>query len=344
MSPDEQYMKRCLDLAIKGIGNVAPNPMVGCVIVDEDKIIGEGYHQKFGEAHAEVNAVTSVPDELKHRLPHSTLYVNLEPCSHFGKTPPCADMIVRHKIKRVVIGSFDPNPKVAGKGIQKLREAGIEVTIEVLKEESDFLNRRFVVFHRRHRPYVILKWAKTSDDFLAPDEPKQIWLTGDESKKLVHQWRSEEQAILVGKHTVEIDDPELTARLVEGNNPVRLTIDKTLSLPVSKKIFRQNAKQFLYNNVESKPGDWLSLVKLDFEKDLHSQIMDHLVSQQIQSVIIEGGPSTLKQFIDLNLWDEARIFTTGHKFKSGKKTPLLMGKVASDEMIGSDKLQILLNA
>src|ERR1019366_6213146 len=265
MTQDEQYMKRCLDLAIKGLGHVAPNPLVGCVIVDEGKIIGEGYHQKFGEAHAEVNAVNAVPDELNHRLPHSTLYVNLEPCSHFGKTPPCADMIVSHKIKRVVIGSFDPNLQVNGQGIQKLKDAGIEVSTGVLEEESDFLNRRFMTFHRQHRPYIILKWAKSVDDFMAPDESKQVWLTGDESKKLVHQWRSEEQAILVGKRTVEIDDPQLTVRLVKGKNPVRLVIDRTLSLPVSQKIFRPDARLFLYNEVESYYDDWLNFVKLDFE-------------------------------------------------------------------------------
>ncbi|MDB5283751.1 MAG: ribD 2 [Bacteroidota bacterium] len=344
MTQDELYMQRCLDLALLGLGKVAPNPMVGCVIVYNGNIVGEGFHQKYGEAHAEVNAVNSVADKFTHLIPESTLYVNLEPCSHFGKTPPCADMIVRQKIKRVVIGSFDPNPLVAGMGIEILKAGGVEVTTSILEKESDFLNRRFMIFHKLHRPYVILKWAQTSDDFLAPNEPRQVWLTNDESKKLVHQWRSEEQAILVGKRTVEIDDPELNVRHVKGNNPVRITIDRTLSLSPTKKIFRPDTRLFVYNESESSNNGSLNLVKLDFEKSVIEQMLQHLFHQQIQSVIIEGGPATLKQFIDHNTWDEARIFTTEHILKSGKKTPPLSGKVASDEMIGKDRLVTLLNS
>ena len=338
MTTDEIYMERCLNLAQKGEGCVAPNPMVGSVIVCGGKIIGQGYHEKFGGPHAEVNAVASVPAELHHLIPQSTLYVNLEPCAHFGKTPPCADLLVHEHCARVVIGSVDPNPQVSGRGIEKLRAAGIEIRTGVLEKESNFLNRRFFTFQTKHRPYIILKWAQSADGFMALNQPKQLWLTGEESRKLVHQWRSVEQAILVGKNTVEIDDPALTARLVNGKNPTRLVIDQYLGLGFDKKIFRNDAELFVYNERISEDDGTVHSVKLDFSKNVLDQIMAHLFSKNIQSVIIEGGPSTLRRFIEQDLWDEARVFTAQTILGEGKKSPEFSGVLLRKEKIGSDSL------
>jgi diaminohydroxyphosphoribosylaminopyrimidine deaminase/5-amino-6-(5-phosphoribosylamino)uracil reductase len=340
MQDDEQYMKKCLELAGKGFGYVFPNPMVGCVIVYNNKVIGSGYHEKFGGPHAEVNAIKSVPGEFQHFFPQSTLYVNLEPCAHQGKTPPCADMLVYEKFARVVIGSLDPNPLVSGRGIEKLKSAGIEVKTEVLKEESDFLNRRFITFHTKNRPYIILKWAESADGFMALDKPKQIWLTGEESRKLVHQWRSEEQGILVGRNTVEIDDPALTARLVTGKNPVRLILDQYLTLGFDKKIFRDDADVYIYNEKIDDVDGTVHNVKIDFAGDVLAQIMKHLYSIDIQSIIVEGGPTTLKRFVEQDLWDEARVFTSTTLLKDGKKSPEFNGILKHEEMVGEDTLKI----
>jgi diaminohydroxyphosphoribosylaminopyrimidine deaminase/5-amino-6-(5-phosphoribosylamino)uracil reductase len=343
MTGDELYMQRCFDLAVKGLGNVAPNPLVGSVIVHQDKIIGEGYHQKYGEAHAEVNAVNSVPENLKYLLPNSTLYVNLEPCSHHGKTPPCADMIISKRIPKVVISCLDPNPLVSGRGMQKLKDAGVEVITGVLQNEGAFLNRRFFTFHTAHRPYIILKWAQSQHRIMAPEGNRQQWLSGPEAKLLSHQWRSEETAILVGKNTVEADDPELTVRLVTGKNPIRITIDKNLSLPLKLKIFRDDVPVYIFNRLESKTAGNLVFVKLDFEKNVEEQIANHLYQKGIQSLIVEGGPATLKHFIKSKLWDEARVFNTPNPLQEGKKSPAIAGQFLSEEMVGKDKLIVLLN-
>ena len=337
-------MQRCLQLAIKGIGHVAPNPMVGSVIVHEGRIIGEGYHMQFGQPHAEVNAVRSVPVELAHLLPQSTLYVNLEPCSHHGKTPPCADMIVHHKIPRVVIGSNDPNPQVAGKGIEKLKVAGVEVVTGVLKNEADFLNRRFMTYHIKHRPYVILKWAESANGIMAPHEPKQHWLSGPEAKQLVHQWRSEEQAIMVGKRTVEIDDPELTVRLVEGRKPVRVVIDKNLELPATKKIFALTGTLYVYNASQKLEDGNVHFEVIDFNQPVLPQVLHHLYSNGVQSIIIEGGPATLQHFIDGHLWDEVRIITAASSLQKGKHSPVISGSLLQHFDAGKDSIRILNNA
>lgn len=334
-------MQRCLDLAMQGLGNVAPNPMVGCVLVHEGKVIGEGYHQKFGEAHAEVNAIKSVAD--KTLLQSSTLYVNLEPCSHYGKTPPCADLILQNKIPRVVIGSYDPNPKVGGKGIQKLKEAGVEVISEILKPEADFLNRRFITFHTKHRPYIILKWAQSTDGFMALNEPKQFWFSNEHSKKLMHKWRTEEQAILVGRNTVAVDDCELTARLWKGNNPMRIVIDRKLVLPKTQKIFNNKAKTIVFNEIGPCSEEKLQFIQIDFTGNVLNQILEHLYQLEIQSVTVEGGPGTLKHFIKQNLWDEARIFTSPHQLKEGKSSPAITGKTIEQMKIETDKLTVLIN-
>lgn len=335
-------MQRCLDLAIQGLGNVAPNPLVGSVIVHDDKIIGEGYHQQFGKAHAEVNAIQSVMNTELLKI--STLYVNLEPCSHYGKTPPCADLINENKIPRVVIGSYDPNPKVAGKGIQKLREAGVEVITEVLKSESDFLNRRFITAHTKQRPYIVLKWAQSADGFMALTEPKQFWFTNETSKKLMHKWRTEEQGILVGRNTVAVDDCELTARLWPGKNPVRIVIDRKLSLPADRKIFNARAKTFVFNEVETKTDASTDFIQIDFSKNVLEQVLNCLNTNEIQSVIIEGGPHTLQHFVKQNLWDEARIFTTQHQLKEGMQSPIISGFVIEEAEIETDKLKIIINS
>jgi len=334
-------MQRCLDLAEKAIGYVAPNPMVGCVIVHNGQIIGEGYHQQFGKAHAEVNAINSVSAENEHLLAESTLYVSLEPCSHHGKTPPCADLIVKNKISKVVIASNDPNPQVAGKGIQKLLDAGIEVITGILKTEAGFLNRRFMTFHLKHRPYIILKWAESADGYMAPDEPKQVWLSNEYSKKLVHQWRSEEQAIMVGKRTVEIDDPELTVRLVEGKNPARIIIDRNLSIPATKKIFHSTAPVFLFSEIKQLTDGHIHFEQIDFSQPVIPQILKNLAAKQIQSIIIEGGPTTLQYFIDANLWDEARVFAAPVNLGSGKASPKLNGLLMKEELVKEDKLRFI---
>lgn len=341
MNRDEQYMQHCLCLALQGLGNVAPNPMVGCVIVHENKIIGEGYHQQYGAPHAEVNAIRSVSDESL--LKNSTLYVNLEPCSHFGKTPPCANLIVSKHLRKVVIGSNDPNPQVAGRGIQLLRENGIEVVTEILKPEADFLNRRFFTFHTHQRPYLILKWAQSKDGFLAPASHQPYWLTNEASKKLVHKWRTEEQAIMVGTNTVIKDDPELTARLWTGKNPLRVTIDRELTLPDSKKIVNRSAPTLVFNQRRNYKNETTEYIKIDFSGNILSTILRELHQRNILSVIVEGGAALLNSFIEEKQWDEARIFTTNHLFETGLPAPIIRGTTLSEIAIEHDKLRILLN-
>ena len=248
MQNHDYFMQKCLDLAAKAFPNNIPNPMVGCIIIYDNKIIGKGYHKKFGEKHAEVNAIESIKN--KKLLLKSTLYVNLEPCSHFGKTPPCVNMIIKYKIPNVVIGCVDSNSKVSGQGIQKLKDAGINVTLGILEEKSRDLNKRFFTFHEKKRPYIILKWAKSKDGMIAPkNQNSSFWMTSKESKKLVHKWRSEEQAILVGKNTVIKDDPQLTVRELKGDNPVRIIIDKKLQISQDKKIFNKDASTIIFNEI-----------------------------------------------------------------------------------------------
>lgn len=339
MQQDELYMHRCIELAGKGLGQVAPNPMVGCVIVHNNKIIGEGFHEKFGESHAEVNAIASVKDTSL--LPYSTLYVNLEPCSHHGKTPPCSDLILKKRIKRVVVGSYDPNPLVNGKGIRKLADAGVEVTTEVLKKDCEYLNRRFITSHLHHRPYIILKWAESIDGYIAPDENRQVWLTGDEAKKLSHQWRSEEQSILTGTNTVKIDNPQLTTRLVQGNNPVRITMDKNLELSKNLHLFDNTAYTVIFNGLKNELAGNTKYICIDFSKNIIPQILLVLYKLNIQSVIVEGGATTLNHFIESDIWDEARIFTSNTKLNSGKRVNHPKGHSTFTQAVGNDKLTLI---
>ena len=300
-------MSRCLQLAKLGAGNVAPNPMVGSVLVYEDKIIGEGFHKKYGEAHAEVNCINSVSDENKSFIEKSTMYVSLEPCSHFGKTPPCSNLIIKEKIKKVVIGCRDIFEKVDGKGIERLRNAGVEVVTGVLENESKDLNKRFFTFHRQKRPYIILKWAQSANGKIGYDN-ERVFISNNYSNRLVHKWRSEEAAILVGKNTVLKDDPVLTTRLWRGKNPLRIVIDPKLELPASSKVFNEEAKTIIYNLLKNASEGNLQYIQLE-QEDFLQRLLSSLYENDIQSVLIEGGPKTLQVFIDQNLWDEARVIS-----------------------------------
>lgn len=335
-------MQRCLTLALQGMGHVVPNPMVGCVLVYNGRIIAEGYHQQYGGPHAEVNAINAVTNSSL--LEKATLYVNLEPCSHFGKTPPCANLIVEKKIPRVVIGSYDPNPLVSGKGIKLLRDNGVEVITEVLKEESDFLNRRFLTFHTKKRSYIILKWAQSADGFIAPADGKPYWLTNDESKKLVHQWRSEEPGIMVGHNTVLTDNPRLTVRHTEGKNPVRITLDRNLQLPSNMRIFDASGRTLVFNQKEDLLTDNRENIRIDFSADVLAQVLTALHSRNLLSVMVEGGAALLESFINAGYWDEARVFYTEARLKAGLKAPAITGKLLEEQQLDNDLLKVFLPA
>ena len=334
-------MKKCLELAQKGMGYVSPNPMVGCVVVFNDQIIGEGYHQEYGTSHAEVNAIENVKDTSL--LKKSTLYVNLEPCAHFGKTPPCTNLIIESEIPKVVIGCIDSYSEVSGKGIEKMQNTGIEVIVGVLEKESRELNKRFFTFHEKKRPFVILKWAESKDGFIGPlNQNKPFWMTSSESKKLVHKWRAEEEAILVGRITAKKDNPSLTVREVAGSNPVRIIIDTNLKLSSDLNLFNSEAKTIIFNTIKSEETGTNQFVKIDFNY-LTENILEELHKQNIQSVIIEGGSTTLQSFVDANIWDEARIFTANKLFSQGLKTPIIEGEIILEEEIGTDTLEIIIN-
>jgi len=341
VNSEEFYINKCIVLARLAKGKTSPNPMVGSVIVHQDKIIGEGYHQQYGSHHAEVNAINNVKD--KSLLSESTLYVNLEPCAHFGKTPPCSDLIIEHKIPKVVIGCIDTFSEVSGKGIAKMEKAGIEVVVGVLEKQSKELNKRFFAFHEKKRPYIILKWAESKDGFIAPtNQTESFWMTSSVSKRLVHQWRSEEDAILVGRITAEKDNPSLTVREVEGNNPIRIVIDKDLKLSNDLNLFNQESKTLIFNSVKTEETDSNYFIKIYFN-NLTKSILQELHQQNIQSVIIEGGSKTLQSFIDDNMWDEARIFTTKKELTDGVKSPNIKGEIVTTKEIGRDTLEIITN-
>jgi len=347
MAEHKIYMQRCIELAGLGLGMVSPNPMVGAVVVYENKIIGEGYHHKFGEAHAEVNAINQVigkyPDYAE-LLKQATIYVSLEPCAHYGKTPPCADLIIKHQIPKVVIGCRDPFDQVDGKGIEKLINAGIEVFTGILEKECLWLNRRFFTRVKKQRPYIILKWAQTTDGFFAPPDDSQFWITGLESKKLVHQWRGEEDAVLIGKNTAKIDNPQLNVRLASARNPKRVVIDRKLELNPSLNIFDQSVETIIFNEIKMDIDGKNKYIALeDFDRFVPQYILFQLYLQDIQSLIIEGGAKTLNSFIEAGLWDEARIFTGKTNLGSGIKAPFITGNIAGEYQSGNDNLLILLN-
>ncbi|TDD78868.1 bifunctional diaminohydroxyphosphoribosylaminopyrimidine deaminase/5-amino-6-(5-phosphoribosylamino)uracil reductase RibD [Flavobacterium caseinilyticum] len=357
MKIHEKYIERCIELAKNGLGTTYPNPLVGSVIVHEDKIIGEGWHKQAGEPHAEVNAINSVKD--KTLLKKATIYVSLEPCSHFGKTPPCCDLIIKNKIPNVVIGTVDPNVKVAGNGIKKLLEAGIQVTTGILEDECNELNKRFFTFHEKKRPYVILKWAETHDGFIAPEsifcnpetsgmtvikKRAPVWITNFYSRQLVHKWRSEEQAILVGTKTAIEDNPKLNVRDWCGNNPIRIVLDRNNRIYTESHIFDNSVKTIMISEtVFSDEKENVHFQKIDFNENIAKQIVQLLFQNEIQSVIIEGGRQSLQTFIDENLWDEARIFIGNIKFGSGISAPILPKKSFEKKSIGNDELIIVRN-
>lgn len=341
MSNNETYMKHCLDMAVKGLGQVAPNPMVGCVIVCDGEIIGEGYHEQYGQAHAEVNAINSVKD--KALLKKSTLYVNLEPCSHFGKTPPCADLIIEHKIPYVVIGSIDTNSLVSGKGIEKLAKAGIDVKVGVLEDDCKKLNKRFYTYHEKNRPYVILKWAQTADGFIdakrnEENTSKPIQISNSDSKKLLHLWRSQEQAIIIGTNTALLDNPQLTVREVKGKNPLRITIDKWLRIPKQFNLFDKTTPTLIFTSVNEPSQTNLEFIKIDFEKPIIPQVLEELHKRNIQSLLVEGGELLLKSFIDEGYWDSARVFISDKELGKGVAAPVMNQKPVIKENISGDKL------
>lgn len=322
----ELFIKRCLDLAKRGIGYVSPNPMVGCVIVCDNKIIGEGWHKKFGEAHAEVNAINSVKNTSL--LEKSTLYVNLEPCSHFGKTPPCTDLIIKKRIPNVVIGCLDVNPVVSGKGISKLRENGINVIINILEKECIELNKRFFTFYKKKRPYIILKWAETKDGFIDKEriirnicEAKPTPITDIFSQQLSHKLRTEQDAILVGKNTVLKDNPELTARLYYGKNPIRILIDKNLEISSEYKILNPKSTTIVFNSKKDETNRNIIFKSINFNNSLELQILNYLYENNILSLIIEGGRYTLQSFIDRKLYDDIIIFKSEKIFHNGILSP-----------------------
>ena len=331
-------MQVCVDLALKGFPLAFPNPMVGCVIVHNDSIIGKGYHKQCGSHHAEVNAIANV--ENKELLEKSTLYVSLEPCAHFGKTPPCADLIVKSKIPRVVIGSLDTFSEVNGKGIQRLKEAGIEVLTKILEKECRAINKRFFTFHEKKRPYIILKWAQTSDGYIAPLNQKEpLWISSPESKTLVHLWRSQEQAILVGRKTAELDNPLLTTREVKGKNPIRIVLDRKLSLNKDLLIFNDDAPTLVVNDKLSSDNH----LKIDFN-NLAPSLLKELHSRNKQSIIIEGGAQTLITFIEAKVCDEARVFTSKKTLGKGIQSPLIQSVINHSEIVGDDKLTYFINS
>lgn len=335
-------MRRCLELAQLGLGRVSPNPMVGALVVVEDRIIGEGWHQQYGGPHAEPNAITDVwskHENAAELLQRATVYVTLEPCSHHGKTPPCADLLIKHQVKTVVVACRDPFEQVNGKGIAKLKDAGIEVIEGVLEKEAIFLNRRFFTRVKEHRPYVILKWAQTADGYFAPIGGKQQWITGTLAKTLVHQWRSQEDAVLVGAKTALIDNPQLTVRHWHGRNPKRIVLDKKGSLPSHLHVFDQQAETLVFNEEKADWQDHLKYIALEqFDWYLPQKILYQLHLMDVQSLIIEGGMKTLQLFIDAGLWDEARILQAPDYWLEGLSAPRLKALPASVQVIGKDTL------
>ena len=340
MTFSESIMSRCIELAKLGAGNVSTNPMVGAVVVHDGKIIGEGYHRKCGEAHAEVNAINSVKNQ--ELLKESEIYVSLEPCAHFGKTPPCADLIIEKKIKKVYVGCLDPFSKVDGKGIQKLRAAGVEVVVGLLEKECQELNRRFFTSVNLKRPYVILKWAQSIDGYIDKD-CKPVRISNHQTEILNHKWRSEEDAILVGYNTALRDNPSLTNRLWAGKNPLRVVLDRELKLPNDLKLYDIAARTVVFTGKDVEADlSGVTVVKIDFERgNMAAQVLSALYEMKVQSLIVEGGASTHQMFVDAGLWDEARIFVSPVMLVNGTRAADLCGGQVVDTLkIGDNRLMV----
>lgn len=340
-------MQRAIQLAQMGFGKVSPNPMVGCVIVHENKIIGEGYHQEYGKSHAEVNAVNSVKEANKSKLSEADFYVTLEPCSHFGKTPPCADLIAAIKPKNLYIAHLDNNPLVeAEKGLQKLENLGINISSFLLKTQVYEQNKRFFTFFSKKKPYIILKWAMTADGFVAKENFDSKWISSEFSRKVVHQWRTQENAILVGKNTALYDNPKLNAREWEGRQPTRVVIDENLSLPSNLYLFDGSQNTICYNYLKNESQNNLTFVKTPTElREKWHFIFDDLFQKKIQSIIIEGGAKTINTLIELHFWDEARVFEATQKyFFKGIEAPKI-DQIPNETIdFQEDKLKIYYNS
>ncbi len=335
-------MHRCLQLAALGLGNTAPNPMVGAVLVYEDYIIGEGYHKEYGGSHAEVNCINSVVD--KNLISKSTLYVSLEPCAHFGKTPPCSDLIITHNIPNVIIGCRDTFKEVAGKGIERLQNAGIYCTVGILEKDCREMNKRFFTFHEKKRPYIILKWAQSKDAKIAAHEGSRLLISNDITNRLVHKWRSEEASILVGTNTAMQDDPSLTTRLWPGKDPLRLVIDNNLRLPAGLKLFDGSSKTIVFNYEQHAENDNIIYHQLNRSGNNITEIMSALYDMQVQSVIVEGGAQLLQSFISEGLWDEARVITnTALVVGEGLDAPVLKDNVVQHQKIDDDLIRFISN-
>lgn len=339
-------MQRCIQLARSAAGYVAPNPMVGAVLVHENRIIGEGCHQQYGGPHAEVHCINSVKAADSHLIPQSTIYVSLEPCAHFGKTPPCADLIIEKKIPHVVVGCRDPFKQVDGKGVEKLQAAGVQVTMNVLEQDCKNLNKRFITFHAAHRPYIVLKWAQTANGKIAGETGgERLLISNEYSNRLVHKWRSEEAAILVGANTALFDDPSLTTRLWKGASPVRLVADMNLRLPSSLQLFNKQVRTIVFNSRKHEEQDNLLYYQVTQDVNLVHQIVHALYQLKIQSVLVEGGAQLLQSFIDEGLWDEIRVITNNEKIvQHGLSAPRMhTGRLHKQEQLFSDTLQYFMN-
>jgi len=339
------YMQRCLDLASLGSGNVAPNPMVGAVLVYENTIIGEGFHQQYGQAHAEVNCIKNVNKKDLHLIEKSTLYVSLEPCNHFGKTPPCANFIITHKIPKVVIACIDPFEKVNGSGIQKLIDAGVEVVTGILEKEAIELNKRFFTFYQQKRPYIILKWAQSENLSISDFQGKPIKISNALTDILAHKWRSEEAAIMVGTNTVILDNPSLTNRHWPGKNPTRIFLDRNLTIENTAKILDQTSATIILNQQINKIEGVNDFIQINFDREFIPQFNELLYQKNVQSVIIEGGAKLLQTFIDAGLWDEARVITNQTLFiENGIASPNFDNKSSfKQQKIENDLIQYYSN-
>ena len=317
--------------------------MVGAVLVHDGRIIGEGWHKLYGKAHAEINCLYSVQEQDRYLIPHSTMYVSLEPCAHFGKTPPCANRLVAEDIKKVVICNTDPFARVDGRGIAILQQNGVDVTTNMLEDAGRWINRRFFCVHEQQRPYIILKWAQTADGFIAPADGSRLQISNRHSRELVHKWRTEEDAIMVGYNTAMNDDPHLTARLWQGKNPLRVVVDKNLQLQRNLKLFDNQAETWVLNNKQEGVDRELRYIQLDFVKDIIPQLLQRLHAAGKQSLIVEGGAVLLRHFIDAGLWDEARVFAGNVSLQQGIAAPVLKLPPAMTMDIADDILHVYIN-
>jgi len=337
-------MLRCLELAQKAKGYTAPNPMVGAVLVHEDRIIGEGWHRSYGSSHAEVDCLNNVKSDDRHLIPASTMYVNLEPCAHYGLTPPCAARLVEEKVKKVIIANTDPFEKVKGRGVAILIAGGIEVETGLLEKEGLWVNRRFFCSQEQKRPYIILKWAKTREGFIAPSDRSRFQITGTAASELLHKWRTEEAAIMVGTTTALNDNPELTARFWPGKQPLRIVPDRFLQLPVTSNLFNKDANTWILNEKKEAGNGGLNFIKSAFDESFLPGLMARLYEARKLSLIVEGGARLLESFISMGLWDEARIFTGAASIPDGLPAPLLKGGHHEYSMqIGDDQLDLFVN-